>query len=74
VVRVADDVNVDLIENSVALLKGESDEFSQLWMGDLPFSHREITKEEYLKLFDTDNGYLNTWTEKEKLKLINEVD
>lgn len=39
-------------------VRGVSDGFSQLHIGDQPFRTREITEEEYLKIFDTDNDYL----------------
>jgi len=46
-------------------------EFSQYHIGDQVMSHREITKEEYLRMFDEDNDYLKDWTEKQKLSFIN---
>ena len=37
-------------------------------------SHREITEDEYLKMFDEDNNYLETWTKEQKLKFINKIN
>ena len=37
-------------------------------------SHREITKEEYLKMFDEDNDYLKSWSDEQKLQFINKID
>ena len=36
--------------------------------------HREITEEEYLKLFDQDNDYLKTWTDEQKKSFINVIE
>ena len=49
-------------------------EFSQKHIGNTIVSHREITKEEYLKIFDIDNDYLAGWNSEEKLKYINKID
>ena len=49
-------------------------EFSQEHLGMMPISHREINKEEYLKMFDQDNDYLKSWTEEQKLNFINTID
>ena len=35
---------------------------------------REITEEEYLKLFDQDNDYLSSWTDDQKKQFINVID
>lgn len=49
-------------------------EFSQEHIGTHIFSSRELTKEQYLELFDKDNDYLKGWTMKQKFKMINEID
>ena len=36
--------------------------------------HREITEEEYLRIFDEDNDYLKEWTDEQKKKYINVID
>lgn len=49
-------------------------EFSQKALDSIVNSVREITKEEYLKLFDIDNDYLSSWDEGKKLDFINFID
>ena len=48
-------------------------EFSQMHLGEVIVSHREISKEEYLTIFDQDNNYLRSWTEEQKLQFINKI-
>ena len=36
--------------------------------------HREITEEEYIKMFDKDNDYLSSWTDDQKKQFINVID
>ena len=40
----------------------------------MPISHREISKEEYMTLFDKDNDYLKSWKEEKKLTFINKIN
>jgi len=49
-------------------------EFSQQHLGELVAASRPITTEEYLELFDIDNGYLNTWPEEQKFVFVNILD
>lgn len=51
-------------------------EFSQEHLTPSPviISHREITKEEYLRMFDEDNDYLKGWSEEQKLNFINKIN
>ena len=49
-------------------------EFSQEHIDESIFSSREISKKEYLKLFDKDNEYMRTWSEEKKLNFINKID
>jgi hypothetical protein len=35
---------------------------------------RELTEEEFLKEFDRDNEYLQSWTKEQKLNMINVID
>lgn len=44
----------------------EAKEFSQHHLGETIVSHRELTQEEYLKLFDVDNDYLKDWDAEQK--------
>jgi hypothetical protein len=47
---------------------------SQEHMGEFTISHREITEEEYLKIFDEDNDYLKDWTDEQKKQFIHRID
>ena len=49
-------------------------EFSQEHIGTHIFSSREISKDEYLEMFDKDNDYLKGWSKKQKLNQINKID
>lgn len=74
VVEVEDDIDHALDE----VVSRESDiefqEFSQKHLGGSIISHREIFKEEYLKIFNEDNDYLQSWTEEQKLQFINKIN
>ena len=74
VVEVEDDIDHALDE--FICREGDMDfqEFSQNYMGSMPISHREISREEYLKQFDRDNDYLKSWTEEQKFKFINTIN
>lgn len=73
VVEVED--NIDHALDEVIMQEGKEDfvEFSQEYMGIMPISHREISREEYLKVFDKDNDYLKDWPEEKKLGFINKI-
>ena len=72
VVEVEDNID-DALDD--VIMKGENfKEFSQEYMGELPISHREISLDEYYKLFDQDNNYMSNWTQEEKLQLVNKVN
>ena len=66
----------DNIEDAIdALTMGEAtEEMSQEWLGETVFSHQEITEEEYFKIFNERNGYLESWTDDQKRKFIFKVD
>ena len=49
-------------------------EFSQKHVDESITDVREISKEEYLTLFDRDNDYLKSWTDEQKFNFINVVD
>ena len=49
-------------------------EFSQCHLDEVISSSREITQEEYFKLHAIDNAYMSSWSDEEKLKLINKID
>lgn len=52
------------------VLVAEKEEFSQKYIGNNVLSVREITTDEYLKIFDEDNDYLKDWSEEQKLDFI----
>ena len=52
----------------------EFEEFSQEHIGENISSVRELTKSEYLELFDKDNDYLKSWPKSKKLEFINVID
>ena len=49
-------------------------EFSQTHLGSVVVSHREISGDEYLKIFNEDNDYLSMWPEEQKNRLINVIN
>lgn len=52
----------------------EFQEFSQHHVDEMISSSREISMDEYLKLFDKDNDYLKNWTVEQKTRFINVID
>lgn len=46
------------------------EEFAQTHIGEDIFSYREISEEEYLKIFDRENDYLKEWTQEQKKQFI----
>jgi len=73
-VEVEDDIDHALDEVVMREHDEEFYEFSQEHLGLNIVSHREITKEEYLSMFNKDNDYLSDWNEEQKLKYINKID
>lgn len=45
----------------------EMKEFSQKWIGETILGSREVDSQEILRLCNEDNGYLESWTDEEKL-------
>ena len=71
VVEVEDNIDYALDE---AIMREEDPnfkEFSQQHLGITIFDHYEISKKEYLKMFDKENSYLKDFTKKQKLNYIN---
>ena len=75
-VEVEDDIDHALDEVICEYDNLEFKEFSQEHLQPCPviLSHREISKEEYLRMFDEDNNYLKSWPEEKKLEFINIID
>lgn len=63
-------------EDEVVMEIGKEDfkEFSQHHVDECITSTRELTEEEYLKLFDHDNDYLASWDVEQKKQFINKID
>ena len=53
---------------------GTFKELSQKHLDELISSTREITADEYLKIFDEDNDYLSKWDISQKMQCINTID
>jgi hypothetical protein len=71
VVELNDDDPNFYAEDTVCMNQDDTTEFSQKHVGTSILSSRELSKEEYIKLFDADNEYLSMWTEEQKLARIN---
>ena len=52
----------------------EAIEVSQKHINNDIISHRVISKEEYMEIFDQDNDYLRSWDETQKLNLITKLN
>jgi hypothetical protein len=72
VVEIPDD-SYDFVASDYILYNDDAKEMSQHHLGEIEFSKREITKEEYIKLFNEDNDYLVGWLEDNKLAQINKL-
>ena len=72
VVEIENDIDHALDE--VIMNQDDIKEFSQIHLGDVIVSHREISKEEYLTIFEQDNEYLNSWNEGQKFQFINKIN
>ncbi len=52
------------------LEESKMSEVSQNHVSEDFFSHRVVTEDEYLELFDRENGYLSEWPTEKKLEFI----
>jgi hypothetical protein len=52
----------------------EFQEFSQKHIDEVIVSSRELSATDYMNLFDKDNDYLASWTDQEKMKVINTIE
>lgn len=69
--------NIDDALDEVTLREADTSfaEFSQKSLEPtIILSHREITEEEYLRMFDEDNEYLKNWNKENKLNFINKIN
>ena len=60
--------------DEVVCNNGDLEEFSQKHIAENIVSTREITADEYMKLFDEDNDYLKQWTDVEKMQFVNVIN
>lgn len=58
----------------MGLGKTDFDEFSQYHVDEVVSSVREISDDEYLKLFDEDNHYLRDWSDEQKFGFVQKID
>jgi hypothetical protein len=74
-VEVEDNIEHALDEVVMREIDSDFHEFSQQHLEPtVLLSHREISEEEYLRMFDEDNDYLKTWSKEKKLNLINKIN
>lgn len=52
---------------------GSVEEMSQKHLDEIIVSTREITDEEYYKIFDEDNDYLTNWSQEQKLRRVYKI-
>ena len=72
---VVDAKEIGHAHDTVTMLPVEHfEEFSQKHIDESIISSREITREEYLKIFDEDNDYLKNWKEEMKFQFVKKVD
>jgi hypothetical protein len=62
--------------DEVVMRMGDTEikEFSQHHIDECISSVRELTRDEYIKEFDTDNDYLKSWTDSQKFSYVNVID
>ena len=73
-IRYVIEANEAIDATDQVVMNSVEDEFSQKHLDEIITSTREITDEEYLKLFDEDNDYLMSWDEESKFKFVNKVN
>jgi len=66
----ADDAKDEVTMNNDGYLH----EFSQQHLDEIITSTREIDREEYLRMFNEDNDYLQDWDDERKLSFVNVID
>ena len=74
VVEIPEDASEEIAHDFV-LNSGNPSEFSQVHVKEEIVGSRVVTDKQYLKVFDSDNEYLSSWTDEMKLdKFINRWD
>jgi hypothetical protein len=54
--------------------KVDFNELSQYHVDEVISSVREISSEEYLKIFNEDNDYLKNWSDEQKFRFVHRID
>ena len=73
VVEIPEDASEEIAHDFV--LNGDPKEFSEVHTKEEVVGSRVVTDKQYLKVFDSDNEYLSSWTDEMKLdKFINRWD
>jgi len=54
--------------------KEDFHEFSQHHIDEVIVSTRELSAKDYLELFDKDNDYLKSWSNEQKMSMINTIE
>jgi bifunctional DNA-binding transcriptional regulator/antitoxin component of YhaV-PrlF toxin-antitoxin module len=49
-------------------------ELSQKHIDEQIISHREVTKDEFIRIFNEDNNYLKDWDEERKLQMVTKIN
>jgi len=49
-------------------------EFSQKHIDEVIVSSRQLSATDYMQMFDKDNDYLSSWSDQEKMKVINTIE
>jgi hypothetical protein len=65
---------LDEVAMNVSGYKDDWQEFSQKHLDEVITSSREISKEEYLELYNKDNDYSTVWSDDMKFRYINKID
>lgn len=73
-VELNDDEPKEYALDDIVMHEKGLDEFAQEHVSEDIFSHRVVTEEEYIKVFDEMNGYLEHWPLEEKKKFIYKRD
>jgi len=60
--------------DEVVMRTDQITEFSQHHVDENILSVRELSRLDYLDLFDKDNDYLSSWDEEAKMNFINKID
>ena len=65
-----DDYALDDVVINLGIDNSSLNEVSQNHVSEDIFSHRVITENEYLEMFDRENGYLSSWPAEKKMEFI----